>query len=163
MAWDTGIPTYSSNDLIDEDDLNDILNNLNYLHTPDVKYHAEGDGSGNYTNTSLSYVAIGSPFSYTATMKTGYVLVIFRGNIYATSGTGENIFYGVALDGTVIRHRVGHDLSRAGYIAVPIAVTAGSRTIAMYWKNSAAGSTFSLINSGGEVPLFYVREISWTP
>lgn len=162
MPWDSSIPTWLLNDVPSATNLNKYVNNLNYLKNRDVRHYQKGDGVAHFDTTSTTFVTVGS-FTYTATMKDGYVLAIFQ-SPYVTAADGRLTF---GLDGTPVgsaSNGIFHVRSGIFYpclMARFIPVTAGSRTIDVRFL--AVSGTTRVVNLGTHVARFYVREINWTP
>lgn len=164
MAWNT-LPTYSASQVPDAAGLNDFIENLNYLKLRDVIYFGQSDGSANFTTTGTTFGAIGAPFTYTATMKAGYVMAMFHAPV-AVCSVANVVDFTFAVDGTIIGgassgiYRIRSSIySHVGMLRF-IPVAAGSRTIDVRWRTGAGTATLFGV---GRYPYFYLREISWTP
>lgn len=164
MPWNT-LPVFSAGQVPNASGINDFIENLNYIKARDVLFFGRGDGLANVTTTSTTFAAIGSPYTYTTTMKTGYVLALFRAPTISCS-VANVVDFTFAVDGTIIGatgtgiYRVpASQFRHVGMLRI-IPVTAGSRTIDVRWRTGAGTATMHGVD---RYPYFYLREISWTP
>ncbi|GAB4572950.1 MAG: hypothetical protein Kow0077_13810 [Anaerolineae bacterium] len=141
-------------DLVTESDMAALRENITYLLDPN---RAEALVSGgNYTTTSLAFVDVDSTnLSLTLETHGGPVLVLFSGNVYASS-TAYRVRFDVAVDGTrysgaALGLLQQGDLGGAADSARPVSfavlvgnLAPGTHTFTLQWA-VASGCTVSLV------------------
>lgn len=159
MTWHN-LPTYADTDVPDENDLNDFLDNLEYLRTPNFDSYEETNDGANITTTSTNFAAISANFQLSLTTVGEHVLVI-------ASVVSQLAQFDVRVDGT----RLGGTPSLTGagsfgqtgssfqwphvFITV-LQLNAGAHTFDLEYKAiSGTATIFTRFR-----PRFHVRKLS---
>lgn len=153
MAW-VDFPTYTEPSTLDEDDLNQFSDNLDYLFPGNVVLGQVSAAASNLTTTSGTYVIIGgasSVFDQSISMPVaGLAMVIFKGEIALIGGTPgvDNINVDLFINGVRVNASTpGNGLiqmtsadRRPIFLMYIVSLNAGSNDIEVQWKTSGAGT-----------------------
>lgn len=159
MPWNN-IAAYTAGQLIDQDDLNDLRKNTEYLLSrPWTSYTLN---SANYTTTSSAFVDVDtSNLALTITPVSTQIEVHFHGTVRVSSGgPAYYIYFDLLVNGV----RVGGDdgilasMNTNVVLSFPVSFTRRisvtpnvSTTVKLQWKTTA-GATATLYAGSGATP-----------
>ncbi len=159
MTWNNPLPTLADGGTPTAVQLNQFLENLNWLHAP-PKAAFEYTGTADLTTTSLTWGTISSNFATTIVTTGERVLAWF-------SATLDNLDIDISLDGTRLcsSGTAGSASLRGDALAafamgynLPVlydVLPAGTHTFAVQWKATAGTGTIY----ASYQPRFYVRAL----
>lgn len=160
MPWHPSLTSYTDGVSIPvASELNEYLDNMNYLRSPATDGYAEPQGT-DFTTTSTTWASISSDFEITIDTEDCLLFILF-------SATIHDLHIDIELDGTRIGNTSTGEgsaysdlvLSRQASINLPYiaSVSAGTHTVKAMWKFVGGGSTGTINNS--QKPRLYVREL----
>lgn len=148
------------NEIISTELINDILNNLEFLHEPPQGLYEILPTGSDITTTSTSFVDM-TGFTRTVTTDGGIVEVSFDGRIDHSGSSGVAI--DVLVDGVSMSAGATDGIAKNGRVdLIPtisftrhFMLAAGAHTIKLQWRTLVAGTATLRATSN---PQFYVRE-----
>jgi hypothetical protein len=167
MAW-TAPTDWDVGDILTAADLNKINTNLNALKTPPTEAK-KGNGAGNFTTASTSFVVVDSSLNLSVTTTGGDIMIGVTGGVLIP--TGLNVTFDFEVDGVRLGlYSTGGGLSfiqnnfstfslnvPLGHVTLATGVAVGTHSIKLLWKASAA--TITMYNSITSIPTFWAREV----
>lgn len=167
MSWTTPA-TYSAEQILSKTDLDEIVDNLEFLNNTGINDVNLEDGAGDLTTNSTTFTSVGSLFSSSLTTKSGYALVMARWTGRSNVTAGIN-YFDISVGGTRIGGADGllqfpwnsvADFRGELFTVVP--VPTGLTTVELVWKTNDAANQGQIQNTIHGL-FWLVRQISFTP
>lgn len=154
MPWNS-LPTYSNTDIPTHTELNQFLENLDYLRTPNSDGYEETSDGANITKTSTSFAAISSNFQLSLTTVGEHVLMV--AHVVASLAQFDVRVDGSMMGGSVGSFGQGGASFQWPHVFITILpLSAGAHTFDLEWK--AVSGTATIYTRFR--PRFYVRKLT---